>query len=243
MILMKFSVVMALSHPYTVRLLTALHSVLCTLLHRSHAGAIIIVLRIDLRGFMSVNNEKAAVEPGSEPMEINLKPLPRGLWSLVSHDFLIKILYSYGAAVFLGALYFTARANPEIFKLESATLSVITQFYNALTLLLVPFILGIIGAISRIMMAGIKASNHVAVIFSSGLMASFSWLSLKSKVFLSLVTPYVAHVQSPHVEVGQASAIGDEFYSMALVAVLVGMFASNIYIAINQKVESMTSKK
>ncbi len=70
-------------------------------------------------------------------------------------------------------------------------------------------------------------------------MSSFSWLGIKSKVFIALLTPYTAK----SAESGEAliSESGTEFYSMALVAVLVGAFASNLYIFINQKVESLTN--
>jgi hypothetical protein len=172
----------------------------------------------------------------TEKTSILVKPTRR--------DFMIRVLYLYAAVIIISALGFTAWSNPEIFKLKPETLSVITEFYNALTLLLVPFILGIIGAFARVLISGIKASQHLPIIFSSGLMASFSWLSLKSKIFLALVTPYIPHAQPEQVAaIAKSPDIGNEFYSMALVAVLVGMFASNIYIAISEKVERLTNEK
>jgi hypothetical protein len=184
-----------------------------------------------------VTNIGSGSVKGTEPQEeveaITKKP---------RSELMTRLIYTYVGLIFVGLLYFTAWANPEIFKLEPETLSVITQFYNALALLLVPFILGVVGAISRVLMAGVTIAKHISVIFSSGLMASFSWLSLKSKVFLALVTPYISHVQTTQVEVAKVPDVSNEFYSMALVAVLVGMFASNIYIAINLRVEKLAGK-
>lgn len=166
------------------------------------------------------------------------------LEKITRKEFMWRMVYLYAAIAFAVAFYFTASRNPEIFTLKKETLSVITEFYNAITLLTVPFILGLIGALARVLMAGIKAAENLTIIFSSGLMAAFSWLSLKSKIFLALVTPYIPHANTSQIEqLPNTTDIGSEFYSMALVAVLVGMFASNIYIAINQRVEKLASDK
>lgn len=169
---------------------------------------------------------------------------PKIFDKLTRREFMARMVYIYAAIALAVVFYFTATRNPEIFTLKKETLSVITEFYNALTLLVVPFILGLIGALARVLMAGIRAAENVRIIFSSGLMAAFSWLSLKSKIFLALVIPYIPHSTDSQIEqLPSATDIGSEFYSMALVAVLVGMFASNIYIAINQRVEKLASDK
>ncbi|HAS8124475.1 TPA: hypothetical protein I7665_20505, partial [Vibrio vulnificus] len=106
----------------------------------------------------------------------------------------------------------------------------ITEAYNLIVLLLVPMFFGVIGATSRVLLSGLKAREHFKLIFSSGLIATFSWLGIKSKVFLALLSPYIANSQIQ--ASAQASDViketGSEIYSMVLVAVLVGMFASNI---------------
>lgn len=159
-------------------------------------------------------------------------------------NFINRIIYFYTVIAIISGVAFTAWSNPEIFKLRPDTLSIITEFYNALVTLLVPFLLGTIAAFARILMSGMKAAKNIPIIFSSGLMASFSWLSLKSKVFLALVTPYIVHTQPNQAQITtNGTDIGSEFYSMALVAVLVGMFASNIYIAISQRVEKLTNER
>lgn len=166
------------------------------------------------------------------------------LAKLTSREFMVLMSYLYAVITFAIVFYYTAFINPEVFTLKKETLSVVTEFYNAITLLIVPFILGLIGALARVLMAGIRAVENLRIIFSSGLMAAFSWLSLKSKVFLALITSYIPHASNAQIEkLPSTTDIGTEFYSMALVAVLVGMFASNIYIAINQRVEKLASDK
>lgn len=147
--------------------------------------------------------------------------------------------------IFYTAIYLTAQNNSNIFILKSDTIGVMTETYNAIILLFIPFIFGGIGAIARVLLAGLEIIQSYKLIVSSGLMASFSWLGIKSKLFISLLTPYVEKKYSipESLPINQAHDISTEFYSMVLIAVLVGMFASNIYIFINQRVEQLTAEK
>lgn len=140
------------------------------------------------------------------------------------------------------ALWYTAWLNPEIFTLHQDTLYVITDTYNVAILLLVPLSFGMLGATSRIMLSGMKFFENIKLVFSSGLIAAFSWLGIKSKIFIALITPYIPHaqIQSTREASMTLDQTGNEIYSMILVAVIVGMFSSNIYIFINQRVEQLT---
>lgn len=156
------------------------------------------------------------------------------------NSYVVRLLWIYLAVAVIAAVTYTAYLNKTIFTLSDDTLGAVTQFYNVMVLLLIPFVLGCVGGCARILLSGNSVSRSFRTIFASGMMASFSWLSIKSKVFISLVAPYVVHEQQGS-SVGQAVAnAGSEFYSLALVAVLVGMFSSNIYIAINERVERAT---
>lgn len=136
-------------------------------------------------------------------------------------------------------IWFIFRQNPSIFVLKQEVLTVISETVNALVLLIVPFIFGVIAASARVMISELNFEKNIKLIAASGLMSSFSWLGIKSKVFIALLTPYIAkNAETSEALVAEGSS---EFYSMALVAVLVGAFASNLYIFVNQKVESLTS--
>ncbi|MFM5520419.1 hypothetical protein [Aeromonas jandaei] len=147
------------------------------------------------------------------------------------------LLLGVGAAV-----VYTARLNPEIFKLHQDTLSLITDAYNVIVLLIVPLFFGSLGASSRVMLSGLQIAGNIKLIFSSGLISAFSWLGLKSKIFIALITPYIigSQIQNPQDASITVAQTGNEIYSMILVAVVVGMFSSNIYIFINQRVEQLT---
>ncbi|CAI8914371.1 hypothetical protein [Pseudomonas sp. IT-P218] len=155
----------------------------------------------------------------------------------------LKIASLYVFVLLVGVFYFTARANQEIFVLSSDTLSVVTQFYNALVLLLIPFFWGALGGSARLLLSGMEVLENWRSMLSSGMMGAFSWLSIKSKVFLSLVAPYIAHEQLVGGVSDKVALAGNEFYSLTLVAVIVGMFSSNIYIAINERVELATRSR
>ncbi|HHC7102283.1 TPA: hypothetical protein ACN341_004468, partial [Vibrio parahaemolyticus] len=128
-------------------------------------------------------------------------------------------------------------ANRGIYQINEETLVIINQAINALVVLLIPFLLGAVGAISRVLMSGISVAKQVSLIISSGFMATFSWIGIKSGVLLAIVAP---HLEKQGVE---PTVIGDtpsNFYTMALVAIFVGMFSSNLYLFINQRVEQLT---
>jgi hypothetical protein len=156
--------------------------------------------------------------------------------------FSARVMAFYILAIIAGVIFLTITRNPEVFVLNDETQNVIAQFYNLIIWMLVPCLLGTLGAVARVMMAGLEVGASKKLVLSSGMMAAFSWLGIKSKVFLALVAPYV--VSAPNTQPEEVAFaighIGSEFYSMALVAVAVGMFASNIYIFINQRVEALT---
>ncbi|PCJ26210.1 MAG: hypothetical protein COA96_05555 [SAR86 cluster bacterium] len=94
-----------------------------------------------------------------------------------------------------------------------------------------------IGAVSRILIAGIKVVQQSSLVISSGLMAAFSWIGIKSGVLLSIVAP---HLENQNVDTDIVLNSLSDFYTMTLVAIFVGMFSTNLYLFISQKVEQLT---
>ncbi|USH03684.1 hypothetical protein K6Q96_06740 [Grimontia kaedaensis] len=129
--------------------------------------------------------------------------------------------------------------NQGLYRINEETLLVINQAFNALVILLIPFILGAIGGISRIIMSGLRVADEVSLIISSGLMAAFSWIGIKSGVLLAIVAP---HMELKGFETYSVVQNPENFYTMALVAIFVGMFSTNLYLFINQRVESLTNQ-
>ncbi|EIE1275327.1 hypothetical protein C4G66_RS23430 [Vibrio parahaemolyticus] len=142
-------------------------------------------------------------------------------------------------------LYFLSINNPDLYAINPETLTIVNEAFNALVLLMVPFFLGSLGAIARVLLAGMKVTHSLTLIVSSGMMGMFSWVGIKSGILVALLTPYIQpsnnNVQSTVELVGDAGS--HNFYSMALVAIIIGMFSSNVYIFVNQKVERLTKEE
>jgi hypothetical protein len=137
-------------------------------------------------------------------------------------------------------LLFTSMRNPGIYEIDKETLTLINQAFNAIVLLVIPFFLGSLGATARILMAGVKSGQQGVLIVSSGLMAMFSWVGIKSGVLLAIVAP---HLEKQGINSEVTMQTESNFYTMALVAILVGMFSTNLYIFINQRVEQIVAQK
>ncbi|MFV7771776.1 hypothetical protein [Shewanella marisflavi] len=165
------------------------------------------------------NTERHIRRPMSEQMKLMY------LGTLVSFVFMIFVMATI--------------KNPDLYKIDKETLILINQAFNALVLLTIPFLLGMLGAVSRILISGLKVANQTSLILSSGLMATFSWIGIKSGVLLAIVAP---HLEKQGIPPEGIVSSPSNFYTMALVAVSVGMFSTNLYLFINQKVEQLTQK-
>lgn len=152
----------------------------------------------------------------------------------------LKSMYLGTVIMFVFLIFMMASiTNLDLYRIDKETLTTINQAFNAVILLTIPFLLGILGAVSRILIAGVNVANQFSLILSSGLMATFSWIGIKSGVLLAVVAP---HLEKQGVTSETVINTPSDFYTMALVAVLVGMFSTNLYLFINQKVEQLTSK-
>ncbi|UDM61776.1 hypothetical protein KIJ96_00425 [Pseudoalteromonas piscicida] len=152
---------------------------------------------------------------------------------------LYYMLMTFSVCFFV--LVITSIMNQGLYRIDEETLSTIKIAYNALILLMIPFLLGALGAFTRVLISGLKVANSTTLIIASGLMAVFSWIGIKSGILVSIIAP---HLEKQGVKIEASINVSHtEFYTMALVAILVGMFSSNVYIFINQKVEQLTKEK
>lgn len=151
-----------------------------------------------------------------------------------------KLMYLMATFMFAFMILVMASVtNPGIYKIDPETLVTINQTFNAIVLLVIPFLLGSVGAVARILMSGISMVHSSTLVVSSGLMAMFSWVAIKSGVLLAIVAP---HLEEKGVSTAITADSPSDFYTMALVAILVGMFSTNLYLFINQRVEHLTQQ-
>lgn len=131
--------------------------------------------------------------------------------------------------------------NQNAFVIDDETMKFINFSFNASILLIIPFLLGILGALARILISGFEIIKSIALIIASGLMGVFSWVSMKSGLLMAIITPRLVKQGFEIEKTGEISQ--SNFYTMALISILVGMFSSNVYILINQRVEQLANAK
>lgn len=151
-----------------------------------------------------------------------------------------RMLYSLCLTFIFMIFFFVSTTNPEIYNIDSSTVSTINQAMNALFLLTIPFLLGSLGGAARILIADIKIKSKGNLIISSGLMAAISWIGVKSGVLVAVIAPHLEKAGATAEVTIQSS---NDFYTMALVAVFVGMFSTNLYLMISQKVDQLTAQR
>ena len=131
--------------------------------------------------------------------------------------------------------------NPNLFILNKEGIFIFQQFFILGNTSIIPLIFGALGAFTRVLISDIKLSFITyKIILGSACMSLFSWISIKSGIWTSLLLPQLDN------EVLKKSYTGisteQDFYSMILISIFVGMFSTNIYIVINSKVEAITRK-
>jgi len=157
-------------------------------------------------------------------------------------DFFAQQLFVLFFIIVASAFFFVSQKNPDIFELDKDVISYLNKFVNLALLSLLPLILGILGSSVKILLSGsTNIVDNIKISISSGIMAIFSWISIKSGVLLSILAP---HLEKQNINI---TAIPPDdpksFYTLALVAVLVGMFSSNFYIFMLTKVEQATNTR
>lgn len=159
--------------------------------------------------------------------------------ALRKKSFTNRIIIVSAATFVMIVLNFISFRNPEIYDIDASTLKTINQAVNALILMTIPFVLGSIGAFTRVLISDFTPEHKGGLIVSSGLMGVFSWVSIKSGVLLALVAPHIEKTTIPHEMVASGQS---DFYTLALVAIAVGMFSTNVYLMIAQRVDQITRR-
>ena len=151
----------------------------------------------------------------------------------------VRLLFSLAVVCVVVTIFIMAALkNSDVFVLEEQNRKYISEAFNAFILLTIPYLLGIFGAVARLLLSGVRIIGNLPLIGGSALMASFSWIGLKSGVLMSIVAPHIAHYGVDSKEVISGSS---NFYTMALVAVIVGMFSTNLYLLVIAKVDRVSN--
>ncbi|MGL6487967.1 hypothetical protein ACSZNF_13525 [Aeromonas hydrophila] len=171
--------------------------------------------------------------------EINYKNAERERYKIEQAEIRKSLYLAFTFFVAFSIIASAVVVNIDIFKLEQETSIIINQAINAVVLLAIPFLLGSVAGLTRILMSDVSVKNKGTLVVSSGIMAMFSWIGIKSGVLMAIVAP---HLEKQGVVVALEGQTSSTFYTMALVAILVGMFSTNLYLFINGRVEQLTAK-
>lgn len=186
--------------------------------------------------------QEKLVEEQRKEQEENEKRARRISKYLYERQVKLRMLMIWGFVLcsVLMILVFCAFRNPKLFVLDESTLEFINQAFNSVVLLTIPFLLGGCGAIARLLLSGVKVIDQLTLIGGSALMSCFSWVGIKSGVLVSVIAPHLTRHQ---ITDEQIVNVPTSFYTMALVAILVGMFSTNLYLFISQRVEQITKNR
>ncbi|MGL1089282.1 hypothetical protein [Vibrio vulnificus] len=130
--------------------------------------------------------------------------------------------------------------NPGIYKVQEETVYLISQGMNAALLLIIPFICGTLAALTRVLISELPVMKNTFLIIASGLMSVFSWVGVKSGVIATLIEQ---NQKAPKVSMPLTIDSPEAFYKMILIAVIVGMFSSSIFVYVQEKVDRLTKRQ
>ncbi|HHK8465413.1 TPA: hypothetical protein ACQYBX_004695 [Vibrio parahaemolyticus] len=130
--------------------------------------------------------------------------------------------------------------NPGIYAIQDETVYLISQGVNAALLLIIPFICGTLAALTRVLISELPVIKNTFLIIASGLMSMFSWVGVKSGIIATLLEP---RSETSKISVPLTVDSPESFYKMILIAIIVGMFSSSIFVYVQEKVERMTNNQ
>ncbi|MFQ0974829.1 hypothetical protein JHL08_02740 [Vibrio campbellii] len=130
--------------------------------------------------------------------------------------------------------------NPGIYSIQEETVYLISQGVNAALLLIIPFVCGTLAALTRVLISELPVIKNTFLIIASGLMSVFSWVGVKSGIIATLLEQ---RSEVPQINVPLTVDSPESFYKMILIAIIVGMFSSSIFVYVQEKVERITNNQ
>jgi len=131
--------------------------------------------------------------------------------------------------------------NSKVFLLDKENIILIAHTFNAMVGMTITFLFGIFGAITRILISNIRIVDSVKIILGSGMMSIVSWFTIKSGILIIFLGGQIKDVDITNMATKIETT--KDFYMMGLVAIIVGMFSSTIYLAMYEKIENILSKQ
>lgn len=182
----------------------------------------------------SSNDSDLNVLPDLQHLKIeNPKPslLSRVLpFSIFIYLFIGSFMFIY---VFLGGDQIQS-----IFTLHEDVIFALNMSFNIFAYAIPAFTVAMIGSITRILLSTADDFfNHLRIIIGSGFIGVFTFLGLKSGIILDLLVDTV-----PNVQILTAAEEKKSFYKLMVLCLLTGMFATTIFLTIEERVINLANK-
>ena len=164
--------------------------------------------------------------------------------SLRRKQFFRLVMFSYIAiAFFVGiiyALYLSLGTEQMvgIFKLNEDVLFTLNMSFNAFIYAVPAFAIACLGSITKVLLSPHDLSNtqYLKLIIGSGLIGILTFLGLKSGIVLDLLHGTVEL---------QTLTLADDkksFYKMIVLCYITGMFATTIFLTVEERVQNLANK-
>lgn len=156
------------------------------------------------------------------------------------NSFLQLAIASYVVFGVLALVYFSLGSTQfrAIFVLHEDVTFALNMTVNILVYAFPAFFAGLIGSLTRILLSSNdNIFNHFRILIGSGFIAIFTFLGLKSGLVYELIVGSVSDVKVLS-DIDEKKA----FYKLIMLCILTGMFATTIFLTIEERVTNLANK-
>lgn len=149
-------------------------------------------------------------------------------------------LVAYGIMGTSSLIYFSLGKDQikGVFTLHEDVIFALNMSFNIFIYAMPAFISAILGSTTRILLSTTdEILNHSRIIFGSGLIGILTFLGLKSGIVFDLLVETV-----PNVKILSEVEEKKSFYKLILLCFITGMFATTIFLTIEERVTNLANK-
>lgn len=148
--------------------------------------------------------------------------------------------FAYALIGLVGLTYLSLGASQfrTIFTLHDDVIFALNMCVNILIYALPAFLAAFFGSLTRILLSSSDSVfNHLRVLVGSGFIGVLTFLGLKSGIIFDILVGSV-----PNVKVFSDAEEKKAFYKLIVLCLLTGMFATTIFLTIEERVTNLANK-
>lgn len=159
---------------------------------------------------------------------------------LLVRRFLLVGTLTYALLGFVYLIYFSLGQDQfrSIFSLHDDVIFALNMSVNILIYAFPAFVAALLGSVTRILLSSNDSVfSHLRIIIGSGFIGVFAFLGLKSGLIYDLLVGSLSDVKVL-VDVDEKKA----FYKLIVLCVFTGMFATTMFLTIEERVNNLANK-